>query len=100
MSLKILVGMILILKKQKKLLKESAIIKKIPFHKYYRKKYLLTDNTRKEKEKFYNYRKKSFYKRNPLYVLFYSNGLKAIWKGKNYDSGSIDRGSRSIYNSL
>ena len=85
--------------KTEKLLKESAIIKKIPFHKYYRKKYLLTDNTRKEKEKFYNYRKKSFYKRNPLYVLFYSNGLKAIWKGKekDYDSGSIAKGrDRSI----
>ena len=89
--------------KTEKLLKESVIIKKIPFYKYYRKKYLLTENStqekkdhhdsrkkhdsRKRKERFYNYnkRKKSFYEKRHLYVLFYLNGLKAIWKGENHN---------------
>ena len=76
-------------KKTEKLLAESPIEKKIPFYKYYKNQKLSRGYTKEdiEKSRFYRKRKEKHYK-DPIFVLFYSNGLKAVFRG--YGSNRTD----------
>ena len=70
-------------KKTEKLLAESPIEKKIPFYKYYKNQKLSRGYTKEDIEDsdFYKGRKEKHYKYNPIFILFYSNGLKAVFRG-------------------
>ncbi|MBC6414868.1 MAG: hypothetical protein GDA46_00510 [Bdellovibrionales bacterium] len=75
-------------KKTKELLLKSPIKSKIPFYEYYKQEQLSKGKTSQEidKEYFYKTRKSYHYTRNEMFVLFYDNGLKAIFRGirKNF----------------
>ena len=69
-------------KKTEKLLLESPIKSKIPFYEYYKQEQLSKGKTSQEidKEYFYKDRRKKHYTKTNLFVLFYDNGLKAIFR--------------------
>ena len=73
--------------KIEKMLLESSIKLKTPFYRYYKNQESAKGREEEEIEKdfFYKDLKKRHYNKNPLLVLTYYNGLKAIFKGKRYE---------------
>ena len=68
---------------ERKLLK-SSIIKKIPYYQYYKNQEMLNGKTEESiiKSHTFDHRKRK-HQGYPLFVLFYRNGLKAIFKRVN-----------------
>ena len=73
-------------KKTERMLLETPIKEKIPFYEYYKNQEVLKGKTKEEIEKnsFYVKRKRR-HEYSPIFVLFYHNSLKAVFKTKLYN---------------
>ena len=87
-------------KTTEKMLLESSIKSKIPFYEYYKNQEIAKGKTEKDiiEDSFFLTRKKHHYNKKAIFVLFYHNGLKAIFK-TNYSENLFDIHKRiSAYN--
>ena len=73
--------------KTEKMLLSGSVKKKIPFYEYYKEQEILEGIPEEEIEKqtFFKERKRLHHNRSHLFVLFYHNGLKVIFKEKEFE---------------